>query len=220
MGDYSDYPADYAEVSSFKRTPSEYSGTRSPAPYATTTLIGSSKLVTNTGTKFVFCPSAVVPGNQIDNSSNNNNYGNRNVYSESYFNPNDKAIESRMINTMAPNHFGNQNAIKLEPIKRNRINYARQGNNTFQHPQQQLYVKVGEIVPQNPPSHSSHSTLHSNSGSLQNWNNQNFNIYENHLHDHIVNGAQTSDGNDKEYVFVNPNNVITYINSNEYPDNV
>lgn len=218
MGEYSDYqPADYAEVSSFKRTPSEYSGTRSPAPYATTTLIGSSKMMTttNSGTKFVFCPS-----NQIDSNS----YG-RNVYSESYFNPNEKDHnECRQINTMSPNQFCNQNAIKLEPIKRNRLNLMRPNNNfKVGNPHdQQLYIKVGEIVKPQNPSNSSHSTLQSvQSGSLHNWNNQNFNIYENHLHDHIVN-TQTQNPNDtdKEYVFVNSKNVITYINSNEYPENI
>ncbi|XP_055539086.1 roundabout homolog 2-like [Wyeomyia smithii] len=60
--DYSEYPTDYAEVSSFNpsapnndatvgsKAPSEYSGTRSPAPYATTTLIGNSRFITTSST--------------------------------------------------------------------------------------------------------------------------------------------------------------------------
>uniref|UniRef100_A0A182N8T3 Roundabout n=1 Tax=Anopheles dirus TaxID=7168 RepID=A0A182N8T3_9DIPT len=66
--EYTDYPSDYAEVSSFNplpqegpnhvavpaggsRAPSEYGtgGTRSPAPYATTTLIGNSRFITAPG---------------------------------------------------------------------------------------------------------------------------------------------------------------------------
>ncbi|XP_021701765.1 roundabout homolog 1 [Aedes aegypti] len=115
--DYGEYPSDYAEVSSFQpnnntlgdngsKAPSEYSGTRSPAPYATTTLIGNSRFITTSGSG----------GNTLDNlhhqqsaygsmyyntesypvnGSNNagpgsGSYGARNVFSESYFNPSEK----------------------------------------------------------------------------------------------------------------------------------
>lgn len=84
VGEYSNFPADYAEVSTFRKTPSECDssgGSHSPAPYATTTLVGSSRLT------------------NFRHNSHHNMYfsndlypqtGNRSVYSESYFNPNAK----------------------------------------------------------------------------------------------------------------------------------
>ncbi|XP_065081068.1 roundabout homolog 2-like [Ochlerotatus camptorhynchus] len=131
--DYNEYPSDYAEVSSFQpnvpnsntllgdngsKAPSEYSGTRSPAPYATTTLIGNSRFITTSspsgantldnlhhqqsayGSMYYNTDSYPVTGSSNGNSENgglllgnggagSGNYG-RNVYSESYFNPGEK----------------------------------------------------------------------------------------------------------------------------------
>ncbi|XP_058450921.1 roundabout homolog 2-like [Malaya genurostris] len=131
--DYTEYPTDYAEVSSFNpnapnnnntttgtvagKTPSEYSGTRSPAPYATTTLIGNSRFITTSANGTVssihhqqtpygsmyyntdsYPPMVVTSGGGSSNGNaengglllgGSNNYG-RNMYSDSYFNPGEK----------------------------------------------------------------------------------------------------------------------------------
>ncbi|XP_055637458.1 roundabout homolog 2-like [Toxorhynchites rutilus septentrionalis] len=122
--DYNEYPSDYAEVSSFSpnnktivcdnasKAPSEYSGTRSPAPYATTTLIGNSRFITNSsnggamanhhhqqsayGSMYYNTDSYPVTDSSNAKSENSGpllsgsgDYG-RNVYSESYFNPTEK----------------------------------------------------------------------------------------------------------------------------------
>uniref|UniRef100_A0A182YHF3 Uncharacterized protein n=1 Tax=Anopheles stephensi TaxID=30069 RepID=A0A182YHF3_ANOST len=126
--EYTDYPSDYAEVSTFNplpheganhltaqlggsRAPSEYSsgGTRSPAPYATTTLIGNSRFITAPGSAtgndshlHHLLPSAAAgqmyfdgdaySGGSITRAPSDNDsagYG-RNACSESYFNPKEK----------------------------------------------------------------------------------------------------------------------------------
>ncbi|XP_061510515.1 roundabout homolog 2 isoform X1 [Anopheles gambiae] len=127
--EYTDYPSDYAEVSSFNpptsdgmnhlsaqlngsRAPSEYSsgGTRSPAPYATTTLIGNVRFITAPGSVtgndshlHHLLPSAAAAsqmyyngdsysgGSMTRTSSDHESTGYvRNACSESYFNPNEK----------------------------------------------------------------------------------------------------------------------------------
>ncbi|XP_049536021.1 roundabout homolog 1-like [Anopheles darlingi] len=138
--EYTEYPGDYAEVSSFNplpsdetnigvhgdamlnKAPSEYSsgGTRSPAPYATTTLIGKPRFISapggavgNDSLHRQLLPAAaplndygcqssdgvslyyntesysVAPVTPILQDQTRGGYG-RNVYSESYFNPNEK----------------------------------------------------------------------------------------------------------------------------------
>uniref|UniRef100_A0A182PK71 Roundabout n=1 Tax=Anopheles epiroticus TaxID=199890 RepID=A0A182PK71_9DIPT len=127
--EYTDYPSDYAEVSSFNplpadgvnhlsaqlngsRAPSEYGsgGTRSPAPYATTTLIGNTRFITAPGSAtgngsqlHHLLPSTAVAGQRYYNGETYSSgsmtrapsdhesagYG-RNACSESYFNPNEK----------------------------------------------------------------------------------------------------------------------------------
>lgn len=164
--DYSNYPADYAEVSTFRKTPSECSGNRSPAPYATTTLVGGTRLT-----------------NFRHNSHHNMYFSNelypqtnRSVYSESYFNPKEKVniTENKLVN-----HCNTYNASVSVPqtpigtIRRNRLKLSRMPNfrisfgdgiNNQQQQQQtpppsqhqqsqlteqqeQLYVKVGETDP-------------------------------------------------------------------------
>lgn len=169
INDYSNFPADYAEVSTFSKPPSECSGTRSPAPYATTTLVGNNRLIT------------------VKNASNQNMYFagdmyhpqlNRYVHSESYFNPKEKIniTENRLgCNTFNPNHHmmamstqtafgtlhGKQQRMKLlrnpanfrigAPMagkSNDNINDNTDGNDTDGGQQQeQLYVKIGEMNP-------------------------------------------------------------------------
>ncbi|XP_039438297.1 roundabout homolog 1-like [Culex pipiens pallens] len=99
--DYGEYPSDYAEVSSFNpnnnkveggKAPSEYSGTRSPAPYATTTLIGNSRFITtsNGGATLESLnhqSAQSAYGSMYYNADPYQGNVSRNVYSESYYNP-------------------------------------------------------------------------------------------------------------------------------------
>lgn len=184
IGDYSNFPADYAEVSTFSKPPSECSGTRSPAPYATTTLVGSTRLI------------------NYKNANNQNTYftsdlypqSSRCVYSESYFNPKEKIniTENRLgCNTFNPSvsmphpAFGTirKNRLKLLRNPQFRISFGDgKNNNNDAHSvssvnnrqQEQLYVKVGET---NPPSTDEYNNT--------NWTPQqqahsNHSIYENH----------------------------------------
>ena len=215
MGEYTDYPADYAEVTSFKRSPSEYSR-QSPTPYATATLISTNNM--NRCNMFyttdIYPPNAAVP-NQINN--NNNNYS-RNVYSESYYTPNGKVniSENRMTNTMAPNMYNNKNnasKMKLMRPQNFRLNFGNQNE------QEQVYIKVGELNPQNQPSSTLQTPQSQNSSSMI-WNSQNFNIYENHLHDHQTNGNEGRNTVEKDYSSTGNRNVINYPTANDYPENV
>lgn len=160
INDYSNFPADYAEVSTFSKAPSECSGTRSPAPYATTTLVGNSRLIT------------------VKNVNNQNMYfasdlynpQNRYVHSESYFNPKEKIniTENRLgCNTFNPNHamsgqpFGTirKNRLKLlrNPnfrigLSDGKLNDSNGSNGNLTNSngngqQEQLYVKIGEMNP-------------------------------------------------------------------------
>lgn len=163
INDYSNFPADYAEVSTFSKPPSECSGTRSPAPYATTTLVGNTRLIT------------------VKNANNQNIYfssdlyhpqANRYVHSESYFNPKEKIniTENRLgCNTFNPNHvtamsshtpFGTirKNRLKLlrnpnfrigfnDGKSNTSINDINDSNGNLNQQQEQLYVKIGEMNP-------------------------------------------------------------------------
>jgi roundabout axon guidance receptor 2 len=218
MGEYTDYPADYAEVSSFQ------SGQQSPAPYATTTLIGSSKLAPNDAHRFnnmfIYPKNGNAPMMHSSNS-NSNNY-NRSIHSESYCSGNNNnnggsgggrvnIVENRMASTMMPNMFNqhhqasNHNGIKIGSNKRNRLKLMKPQNirNYFSSPGEQLYVKVGEINQMGPHSSSSQQshTPQSQSGSI-NWSQHNFNLYENQLHNHLNNGAtvnhEPDDANDDD----------------------
>lgn len=186
VGDYSNFPADYAEVSTFSKPPSECSGTRSPAPYATTTLVGNTRLI------------------NLKNATNQNMYftsdlypqANRCVYSESYFNPTEKIniTENRLgCNTLNPNvtmphsAFGTirKNRLKLLRNPQFRISFGENKNGCASSPnvsatenqsyqQEQLYVKVGET---NPPSVDEQRGMHWMQMSANSSHNS---IYENH----------------------------------------
>lgn len=163
MAVYSEGAAEYAEVSST----SCRSGQQSPSPYATATLIGSSKVISIDGNRTnMFYTN--------DYSPNQNNNYNRSIHSETYYNPNMKfnIVENRLANTMAPNMYNDdakRNRLKLVKPQNFRLNFGGQG--------EKLYVKVGDLnsaessQTQAPPQTNSHT-----------WNPQNFNIYENHLH--------------------------------------
>lgn len=144
-------------MSSFNKAPSECDGTRSPAAYATTTLVGNSRLI------------------DPKNISNQNMYfsgelypqANRCVYSESYYNPNEK-INLNVVrlgcNTLNPNptsssSFGTVRKNRLKILrnphfrisfgdgKANDENGSSQNLNDAQRIQQsneQFYVKVGD----------------------------------------------------------------------------
>lgn len=217
MGEYTDYPADYAEVSSFQ------SGQQSPAPYATTTLIGSSKLAPNDAHRFnMFYKTDIYPNgpmrqanvNSNNSSNNNSNNYNRSVHSESYCNGKVNVVENRLPDAMMPNLYNQQqqqlhyqangnhnNGIKIGSNKRNRLKLMKPQNirNYFSNPGEQLYVKVGEINQMGPHSNSSQQshTPQSQNGSI-NWSQHNFNLYENQLHNHLNNGATVNNEPDDD----------------------
>ena len=192
MAVYSEGPAEYAEVTSTCR-----SGQESPSPYATATLIGSSKIITSDAHRFnmfyttdIYPPSA---GYGEANQNNNNNY-NRSIHSESYCNPNGNnnkvnIVENRMANTMMPNMFNQhhqhqhqqqQSSAKIGTNKSNRLKLMKPQNfriNFGGSQGEQLYVKVGDMNATDQGQHQPQMQI----GSYT-WNPQNFNIYENHLH--------------------------------------
>lgn len=264
MGEYTDYPADYAEVSSYQ------SGQQSPAPYATTTLIGSSKLAPNDAHRFnnMFYKTDIYPNGAIaanavammqngsnnnnnngsSNNNNNNNY-NRSIHSDSYCNSNNSKMnimENRIANTMMPNMFNQHqpNGIKMSSNKRNRLKLMKPQSirNYFSNsPNEQLYVKVGEINqigPHSSSSQQSHTPQSTQSGSI-NWSQHNFNIYENQLHNHM-NGSATmnnepdnSNRNDvendnddddevdsKDFIYNGNRSIMSYMSSKDFPENV
>ena len=229
MGEYTDYPADYAEVSSFK------SGQQSPAPYATTTLIGSSKLGANDAHRYnmfyttdIYPPNSASAGGAVPNQGINNNNYNRSIHSESYCNPNGNnnkmnIVENRMASTMMPNMFHQQqqqrNGGKIGSNKRNRLKLMKPHNFrlNFGSQGEQLYVKVGDINGQGQASSTGQQTPSSQNGSI-NWSQQNFNIYENHLHNQ-TNGGTMNDP-DKDYNYSGNRSVMSYMSSKDFPENV
>lgn len=232
MGEYTDYPADYAEVSSFQ------GGQKSPAPYATTTLIGSSKLSANDARRFnmfyttdIYPPNVATAGSVPNHSNNNNSNYNRSVHSESYCNPNGNnnskvnIVENRMANTMMPNMFNQQqhhqqrNGMKSGSNKRNRLKLMKPQNFriNFGSQGEQLYVKVGDMNQQGQPTSTASHTPQSQDGSV-NWSNQNFNIYENRLH-HQDDSTSVNDP-DKEYIYSGNRSVMSYVSSKDFPENV
>jgi hypothetical protein len=240
MGEYTDYPTDYAEVSA--NLPS---GQQSPAAYATTTIIGNSKnrVAANDANRFnmfytakeIYPPTTNVVGG-VPNQ-NNSNY-NCSINSDSYCisNSNNRAtnaVENRSMannnksnnNTTMPtnkfNHHRNgnsksgsnkRNRLKLMTPQNFRINF---GNNEDGRCSEQLYVKVGEMN-QNQPQQQ--HTPKSQNGS-QNWSQQNFNIYENQLHN-LGSKSSSSSANDseKELIYSGDRSVISYTSSKDFPD--
>jgi hypothetical protein len=237
MGEYTDYPTDYAEVSS--NLPS---GQQSPAPYATTTIIGNSKnrVAANEANRFnmfytakeIYPPTTNVVGGVPNQNSSNYN---RSINSDSYCtsNSNNRAtnvVENRSTannnksNTTIPtnkfNHHRNGNS-KIGSNKRNRLKLMTPqnfrinfGNNEDGRCSEQLYVKVGEMNQNQLLQH----TPKSQNGS-QNWSQQNFNIYENQLHN-LGSKSSSSSANDseKELIYSGDRSVISYTSSKDFPD--
>lgn len=101
MGEYSNFPAEYAEVSTFRHTPisecSPDNRNNSPAPYATSSIVNTSARRTN---------------NYLRHNSHSNMYftndlyplqTNRTIHSDTYFNPNNEMInitENKLCNGM------------------------------------------------------------------------------------------------------------------------
>lgn len=208
MGDYADYPTDYAEVSS-----TFHSGQQSPAPYATTTLIGSSKLGSSSDVQrynMFYYPQM---------TSSNGNY-NRSIHSDSYGNNNDNnssnkvnIVENRMANTMMFNQRHQPPYIGSN--KRNRLKLMKPQNirNYFTNQGEQLYVKVGESSQVGSISSQQH-TPQSHNGSI-NWSQQNMNVYENQLHNHHNHARNESDS-----IYNGHNSVMSYMSSKDFPENV
>lgn len=173
MAVYAENQAEYAEVSSTLCR----SGQPSPSPYATATLVGNSKIISNDAQRFnnMFYTSDVYPPNtnavQHNQGNNNNGNYNRSIHSEAYGGK-VNIVENRMAHTMMFNHNNNdgsnkRNRLRLVKPQNFRINLGSQG--------EQLYVKVGDLSEGQQMQPQMHSYT---------WNPQlqNFNIYENHLH--------------------------------------
>lgn len=236
MGEYTDYPTDYAEVST--NLPS---GQQSPAPYATTTIIGNSKIrAANDANRFnMFYTTEIYPPQSSTNAvgavpnQNSSNY-NRSINSDSYCSSNKSSnnnkvnvVENRSgkSNTTMPtnkfNHHRNgnsksgsnkRNRLKLMTPQNFRINF---GNGDDGRCSEQLYVKVGETN-QNQQPQQQH-TPKSQNGS--NWSQQNFNIYENQIHN-LGSKSSSSSANDseKELIYSGDRSVMSYTSSKDFPD--
>jgi hypothetical protein len=209
MGQYTDYPADYAEVSSSFR-----SGQQSPAPYATTTLIGSSSDVQRYN--MFYYPQMTTSNDNYNrsiqsdscaNNINNNNHSNKvNI------------VENRLATTMMFNQRHQQQQPLGGSNKRNRLKLMKPQNirNYFGNQGEQLYVKVGEINQAGSASSSSQQhTPQSHNGSI-NWSQQNINIYENQIHNHKTRG----DAENTPIYNGNNNSIMSYMSSKDFPENV
>ena len=187
--EYTEIPGEYAEVAAYgarndeNEKTSEYERTRSPAPYATTTLLNG-RFVTNT--------------NEHQQQQHYGNYGNygRNVHSESYFNPNDKINITE--NKLANNMYNPSMSVPQTPLgsmrNNNRFKMAlyngdsKMGsvNSLGGQQKEQFYIKVGELNPN------------------QTWNNHQ-NIYQNSM------GSIGSQNDPKNKVYLPSNrSVISY----------
>lgn len=98
-----------------------------------------------------------------------------------------------------------------------RINFGGGSQESVGH-SDQLYVKVGEV---NQPQQQQH-TPKSHNGSIINWseNQQNFNIYENQLHN-LGSKSSSSSANDseKELIYAGNRSIMSYTSSKDFPDN-
>lgn len=208
MGEYTDYPADYAEVSS-----TFHSGQRSPAPYATTTLVGSSKLGSSSDIQrynMFYYPQMTFSNGNYNRSIRSDSYANDNNTNENSNKVN--IVENRMATTMMYNQRHQQPYTGSN--KRNRLKLMKPQNirNYFSNQGDQLYVKVGDMSQLGSGSSSSQQhTPQSHNGSI-NWSQQNMNIYENQIHN--------QSRNDNENGSIYNGHVMSYISSKDFPENV
>lgn len=126
IADYTTYPADYAEVSTFSKPPSECnSGSRSPAPYATTTLVGNARLINykNNNHNMYFTSDLYHPQMATATAAGT---ANRCVYSESYYNPKEKINITE--NRLGSNTFNPSLSMPHTPfgtVRKNRFKLLR-----------------------------------------------------------------------------------------------
>lgn len=174
MGEYSNFPAEYAEVTSFQHTPNhddhynDDNRNNSPAPYATSSIINTSSRRTN-----------------YRHNSHHNMYftndlyplqANRTTHSDTYYNPNEmiNITENKLCNGMytynpnlsvpQPQHHQTptvskriKKPLKLDCMIQSRLDfkddvddmnqYHHQQHQQQENPNEQLYVKVGECRP-------------------------------------------------------------------------
>ncbi|KAL5281899.1 ROBO1.2 family protein [Megaselia abdita] len=154
IGDYSNVPTDYAEVSTFGKTPSEYSritGNQSPAPYATSSIIGSKRRYPNEYSggfktyqankhhkeQYYIHSGSSLTSNQHIYQTSNDMYppnGNDNMYMESYYNPNERIhITENKLNNIS-NDFNN------EPTNHRRN--SQSNKNRFKHKHHQQHIET------------------------------------------------------------------------------
>lgn len=244
MGEYTDYPTDYAEVSQQQQP----SGQQSPAAYATTTIIGNTKhRMANDANRFnmfykteMHSPTSTTT-NVVGAMPNQNNNYNRSIHSDSAYctssnnSSNNKMniVENRLAGNIDSsgksnklNHHRNgsnkagtnkRNRLKLMTPQNFRINFG--GSHESMNRSDQLYVKVAEL--NQPHQHQQH-TPKSQNGSVINWNGsqQNFNIYENQLHN-LGSKSSSSSANDseKELIYAGNRSIMSYTSSKDFPDN-
>uniref|UniRef100_A0A182Q5Y2 Roundabout n=1 Tax=Anopheles farauti TaxID=69004 RepID=A0A182Q5Y2_9DIPT len=246
--EYSDYPSDYAEVSSFNplpqdgpnhlaahlggsRAPSEYSasGTRSPAPYATTTLIGNSRFITapggGTGNDSLhhLLPSTATAGKMYYNAeaysgasitrppSDNDSAGyGRNVCSESYFNPNEKInITENKLASHTMSLLAGSNASLAQQQQHQQQRKMASLNNLGQ--KEQLYIKVGETGVPGGANSWNHATVSAMAMS---------NLYQNTNATMPTHGHASGDSNVVVYLPTGNRSVISYRAASDFGDDV
>lgn len=236
MGEYTDYPTDYAEVTATQQQ--QPSGQQSPQAYATTTIIGTKHRMANDANRFNMAAAATANG--VGALPNQNNNYNRSIYSDSAYgsssnnSSNNKVsnVENRLTsnnsNTTTGGKFNHhhrnaksasnkRNRLKLMTPQNFRINFG--GSQESMARSDQLYVKVGEVSHQQPQQQ---HTPKSQNGSIINWNEsqQNFNIYENQLHN-LGSKSSSSSANDseKELIYAGNRSIMSYTSSKDFPDN-
>lgn len=211
--DYSQYqPSDYAEVSSFHKSPSECSGSQSPHPYATTTLLSNSR-ITNfrfNNSPNMYYTNELYPNGRMGAPATNgegDNYS-RNVYSESYYNPQEKISITE--NKLAGRFYNNNNhhQQQLQPssvsvphtpigtIRRSRLKFGRPAHHNSHQPHnfhtsfgdgvndgsqpQQHYQNNGEANGPNQQEQLYIKIGETTRNGSMNWSHLNRNLYQNH----------------------------------------
>lgn len=201
IADYTTYPADYAEVSTFSKPPSECnSGSRSPAPYATTTLVGNSRLINykNNNHNMYFTSDlypAAVPA-AATGANGNAIAANRYVYSESYYNPKEKINITE--NRLGNNTFNPGMSMPHTPfgtIRKNRFKLLRNP---------QFRISFGDNAKGNTTSRDDVTNAGDNASMPQ---------QQHHLHHQIGDANMPADHGEQLYVKVGETHPP---NSNEY----
>lgn len=151
-----------------------------------------------------------------------NNFYNRSIHSDSYFNPREKITitENKLANTFNPNGSSVPHTPLLGTIRRTRLKFGRYpsnasdaGSDYSDHRDEQLYVKVGETTPpinwQNTRSSAGNSS--NNSSSNNSHNNNTTTNNNSKLKDPDIIYAPSAAIN---------RNVISYLNKKDFRDDV